>query len=275
MSEGAWQIERLDLGAYLARVGVPVAAPSRSELDRLLEAHVRTFTFDNIDVLLEQHPGVGLDAVEDKFVGRGRGGYCFEHSTLFAAALERLGYTVERRLGRVGDPNEKARTHAVVVVTIGGERLFCGPGFGFSTLRSIPLVDGAEDDYAGRVLRVCEVPEGAGRAWELHRRGQGGWELAHTHDELPVRPVDVVHGHHYTSTFPASIFRHVLMVAGHAGDTHLTVTESAVTVRRPGTPTEHRPIALDEVPPLLGELNVPLTADELDRLLRRLAELRP
>ena len=72
---------------------------------------MRTFTFDNIDVLLEQHPGVGLDAVQAKFVGRGRGGYCFEHATLFAAALERLGYPVERRLGRVGDPSEKARTH--------------------------------------------------------------------------------------------------------------------------------------------------------------------
>jgi N-hydroxyarylamine O-acetyltransferase len=120
---------------------------------------------------------------------------------------------------------------------------------------------------------VREVPEGAGRAWALHRRGQDGWELAHTHDELPVRPVDVVHGHHYTSTFPTSIFRQMLMVAGHTADTHLTLTESTVTLRRPGAPTEHRKITLDELPNLLHELNVPLTDDELDRLLNRLAEL--
>ena len=105
MTAHAWQIERLDVDAYLARIGLSVQPPSRSALDRLLEAHVRTFTFDNIDVLLEQHRGVGLDAVQSKFVGRGRGGYCFEHATLFAATLERLGFTVERRLGRVGDPN--------------------------------------------------------------------------------------------------------------------------------------------------------------------------
>ena len=30
--------------------------------------------------------------MQEKFVGRGRGGYCFEHGALFAAALERLGY---------------------------------------------------------------------------------------------------------------------------------------------------------------------------------------
>jgi N-hydroxyarylamine O-acetyltransferase len=117
------------------------------------------------------------------------------------------------------------------------------------------------------------VPEGAGRAWALHRLSQDGWELAHTHDELPVRPVDVVHGHHYTSTFPASIFRQMLMVAGHAGDRHLTLTESTVTVRRAGAPTEHRQIGVDEMPDLLHELNVPLTDDELQRLSKRLAEL--
>jgi len=273
MAEHPWQIERLDLDAYLARIGVSPQPPSRAALDALLEAHVRTFTFDNIDVLLEQHPGVALDAVQSKFVGRGRGGYCFEHGTLFAAALERLGYTVERRLGRVGDPNEKARTHTVVIVTLDDQQLLCDPGFGVSTLRPIPLVDGAEDDYGGRTLRVREVPEGAGHAWELHRLGQDGWELAHTHDELPVRPVDVVHGHHYTSTFPGSIFRHVLMVAGHTDDRHLTLTESTVTVRRTGAPTEHRQIELDELPDLLRELNVPLTDDELERLLKRLADL--
>jgi N-hydroxyarylamine O-acetyltransferase len=274
MTGHAWRIELLDLDAYLARIGLPAPPPpSRPALDELLMAHVGSFTFDNIDVLLEQHPGVALDAVQTKFVGRGRGGYCFEHATLFAAALERLGYTVERRLGRVGDPNEKARTHAVVVVTVDDELLLCDPGFGFSTLRAIPLVDGAEDDHAGRVLRVREVREGAGRAWALDRRGHDGWELMHTHDELPVRPVDLVHGHHFTSTFPASMFRQTLIVAGLAGDRHLTLTASTATVRRPGCRTEHREIALDELPNLLRELRVPLTDDELQRLLRRLAEL--
>jgi arylamine N-acetyltransferase len=149
----------------------------------------------------------------------------------------------------------------------------CDPGFGFSTLRAIPLTDGAQDDYGGRALRVREVAEGAGRAWALDRHGRDSWELAHTHDELPVRPVDVMHGHHYTSTFPGSIFRQMLMVAGHVADGHVTFTESSVTVRRPRTPTEHRKITLDELPNLLHELNVPLTDNELQRLLSRLAGL--
>jgi N-hydroxyarylamine O-acetyltransferase len=65
----------------------------------------------------------------------------------------------------------------------------------------------------------------------------------------------------------------MLMVAGQAGDRHLTLTESTLTVRRPGAPTEHHEIGLDQLPNLLHELNVPLTDDELERLLSRLAEL--
>ena len=46
-----WDTEHLDLDAYLARVGVPAQPPSRAAFNALHEAHVRTFTFDNIDVL--------------------------------------------------------------------------------------------------------------------------------------------------------------------------------------------------------------------------------
>ena len=117
MSSDAWLTERLDLEGYLGRLGVAAREPGREALAELHEAHVRTFTFDNIDVLLGRHPGVGLDAVQEKFVGRGRGGYCFEHATIFSAALQRLGYDVRRHLGRVGDPDagtQQGRTHMVV-----------------------------------------------------------------------------------------------------------------------------------------------------------------
>jgi len=264
----------LDLEAYLERIrwSGPMSA-TWDTLAALLDAHMSRIPFENLDVLLGRPVNLDLGRLQDKLVRAGRGGYCFEHGTLFAAALERLCYTVTRRLGRVGDPDEKPRTHTVVVVTLDDEQLLCDPGFGFSTLRAIPLVDGAEDDYGGRTLQLREVPEGAGRAWELHRRGQDGWELAHTHDELPVRPVDLRSGHHFTSTFPTSHFRHMLILTRHLPDRHVTVTHEAVTVRRPGEPTEHRPLRAGELPELLDLLDVPLIDDEREALLRRVSEL--
>jgi len=266
-------VESLNLAGYLARVGVPEAPPSREALDALHEAHVRAFTFDNIDVLLDQHPGVRLDQVEAKFVGRGRGGYCFEHGVLFAAALERLGYDVERRLGRVGDP-AAPRTHCVVVVSLDGETLLADPGFGMSLLRPIELADGAEEGHGGWRYRLRQVPMGAGRGWALERWREEQWEPMHTHDELPVHPIDLSVAHHFTSTYPPIHFRNMLMVTRHLDGRHVSVTHQTVTVRRPGAPTEHREHLDGELSDLLDELAVPLTADERAALDTKVRQLR-
>jgi N-hydroxyarylamine O-acetyltransferase len=275
VSEHPWQIDALDLDGYLSRVGVAAGELSREALDELHEAHVRTFTFDNIDVLLGTHPGVTLEAVQEKFVTRGRGGYCFEHGTLFAAVLERLGYDVRRLLGRVGSPTRSPRTHCVVEVSLDGERLMADPGFGMSVMRPIPLFDGAEDDHHGWQYQVRRADRSvAGTGWELHRLREQGWELMHTTDELPVQPVDVTMGHHFTSTYPSSHFRHGLMLSRHGDGRHTTVSTDAVTIRRPGEPTEHRELEDGELDQLLDELAVPLTHEERSRLLGVVAWLR-
>lgn len=266
-----WQVDRLDLDGYLARLGLPARPPGRAALDELHEAHVRTFTFDNVDVLLEQHPGVGLDVLNEKFVGRGRGGYCFEHGTVFAAALERLGYDVRRHLGRVGDPATgpvQGRTHMTVEVGIDGERLLCDPGFGMSLVRPVLLADGAESDQDGWPYRVHRDADGA---WQLQRLREAGWEVGHTVDELPVLPVDVAMGHHYTSTFPTSHFRSGLMITQHQDGRHVAVTATTVTVRKPGEATEHRDLADGELAEWLRVLDARLTPDEEARLLARFA----
>lgn len=274
MSSDPWKTDQLDLDGYLARLGVAAREPGHEAIAELHEAHVRTYTFDNIDVLLGQAPGISLDEVQRKFVGRGRGGYCFEHSTIFAAALERLGYEVRRHLGRVGDPDagtQQGRTHMVVEVVVEGQRMLCDPGFGMSLLRPIPMVDGAEDDHPpGWSYRLHRT--GAG-GWALSRRRDEGWELAHTTDELEVMPVDVVIGHHYTSTFPGSHFTTGLILTKHLPGRHVTVTHESLTVRRPGEPTEHRGLREGEVEEWLTALDVPLTPEERSRLLARVRTL--
>lgn len=267
MTDDPWQIDRLDLDGYLGRLGLPPREPGREALDELHAAHVRTFTFDNVDVLLEQHPGVGIEALNEKFVGRGRGGYCFEHATVFAAALQRLGYDVHRHLGRVGDPATgpvQGRTHMTVEVRLDGERLLCDPGFGMSLLGPAPLVDGAESDQGGWAYRVTRSADGG---WGLHRLREQGWEHTHTVDELPVLPVDVVIGHHYTSTFPGSHFRSGLMITQHQDGQHVAVTETTVTVRRPGEATEHHDLGDGELADWLRLLDARLSSDEEQRLL--------
>ncbi len=201
-------------------------------------------------------------------MGRGRGGYCFEHVTLFAAVLEKLGYDARRHLGRVGDVRTVARTHAVVFVTLDGQRYLVDPGFGMSVTRPVPLADGTEVDDGGWRYRIRRVDtDGAGALWEMHRLREHGWELMHATDELPVVPVDLVMSHHYTSTFPTSHFTNSLILARYLPGRHVTVTASTVTVRRPGEPTEHRPLADGELRDRFAELGVTLPPAEVDEVL--------
>lgn len=268
-----------DLDAYLARIGHAAEPPSCEALARLQAAHVRTFPFDNIDVLLEQHPGVTLAAVQEKFVGRGRGGYCFEHATLFHAAVIALGYDATLRLARVGDPDAAPRTHLGVVVTFDDGRWLADPGIGVPPLAPVRLQAGARVDggiWPHEIRRVEEGPSGPG--WQLWRERSAGWELMHTTDELPVRPVDVAMGHHWTSTAPTSHFRSTFMLARHglADDgtpVQTSVSLDAVTERRAGAPSTQRPLDLNELPELLPQLGANLTADETTRLVRRLEGL--
>ena len=53
----------------------------------------------------------------------------------------------------------------------------------------------------------------------------------------------------------------------------MSVTGTTLTVRRPGEPTEHRELEDGELVEWLRALAVPLTGDEEQRLVTRLAEL--
>ena len=268
MNENPWHIDDLDLSAYLRRIDVEAREPSLAALDELHTAHVRTFPFENADVILRQHPGVEIASVATKFIDHERGGYCFEHGTLFAAVLERLGYDVERHLGRVGQPGVFGRTHTVVVVTLDGRRYLCDTGFGMSILRPIVLEDGAEDDQDGWRYRVrrSETPA-AGATWAMERHRDDEWQLMHTTDELPVHPVDLAMGHHFTSTHPSSHFTQRLTVARHGVRRHTTLSPAGLTTRVPGQPTERRPVEAHELPGLLRDHGLVLPDDQVQRLV--------
>ena len=101
----------------------------------------------------------------------------------------------------------------------------------------------------------------------------------HTHDELPVRPVDLRSGHHFTSTYPASHFRHMLILTKHLDG---RPRRRHPRDRRPyaarAAPTEHRALREGELRELLDELAVPLTDDEraaLDVRVRGVAPRSP
>jgi len=98
-----WSADKLDLEAYLTRIGYTGPRDAtEATLAALYRSHLAAIRFENFDVFLRGGVAVDLESIQEKIVFRGRGGYCYEQAQLFGAAIERLGFTVERLLARVG-----------------------------------------------------------------------------------------------------------------------------------------------------------------------------
>lgn len=263
-----WQVELYDVDEYLAAVGLDRAAPSLDYLTRLTEAHVRTFPFANIDVLLGRHPGVDPGSVATQLLRRRTGGYCLEHSQLLAGVLEQLGFTVQRRFGRARAVNNP-RAHLTVVVTLDGVDYLCDPGFGYSIRHPLPLRDGASVDQGGRRFTLRLAGDGPARVGELYRDG----EFQHLIDALPVLPIDVATCHAFLG-LGFGPFTTSLMVMRHTADGHVTVTHNLRTVRNDDEKTVQEPLTPEQVLAGVRELGVELDDGRASALLAQVEHLQ-
>lgn len=263
MTDGSdpWGIHAYDVDAYLATIGVGREAPGLDYLERLHSAHVHAFPFTNLNVLLGPHPGVSPTVVQDQLLVRRRGGYCFEHAQIFSAVLERLGFTVVRRLGRVFGPSN-GRTHMVVLVELDDTWYFNDPAFSFSITGPLPLSDGASREAAGRIFRLVRGAVGEVTTWTLERDAH----LQHITDSLPVVPADVHGGHHLTSTLPGALFTRTFVASRWVDDSNVIITDRSRTVRAAGRETQYEELSPADAVAAARDLGLPMSPEETERL---------
>ncbi|MET7283603.1 arylamine N-acetyltransferase [Kribbella sp. NPDC005582] len=257
-----WNIEALDLTAYLNRIGHPHVSPSAESLRSLHRAHVLAIPFENIDVVLGTHPGITLEAIQNKLVGRQRGGYCYEHTLLFGAALERLGFAVDRRVARVQPHKAGPRTHALLKVGVDDQEFLADVGFGAGQLYPTPLIDGVSVDQGGWDHQLTRTKD----VWTLAKRTADGWEPQHASNDEPVRPIDYEVYHHYVSTHPHSPFTGRPVVMRVADGVVRRLVGSELTTEYADGRSTTRAVPADDLPETLAGLDVVLSDEEIDRL---------
>jgi N-hydroxyarylamine O-acetyltransferase len=80
---------------YLDRIGARrPAEPTASALRELHRRHLEAVPFENLSIHLGEPVVLTEEALVDKVVLRGRGGFCYELNGLFAALLTALGFDV-------------------------------------------------------------------------------------------------------------------------------------------------------------------------------------
>jgi N-hydroxyarylamine O-acetyltransferase len=241
----------MDLAAYLGRIG----AGRGAGLAELHRAHVTSIPFENLDSHQGLPVSLELDDLERKLVTRRRGGYCFEHNLLFAAALDAIGLRTEPMLARVrlGRPpgTPRPRTHLVHRVHDGGGVWLADVGFGNGTLlQPIPFGPGVEHEQSGWRFRI--ITDGGEHV--LQTIEDSDWVDVYGFVPQPVPFVDIETSNWFTCTHPRSPFRAGLIVAvNHPDGTRVAMSDwngLTLTTRTPTERTVSEP-AREDIPGLL------------------------
>ncbi|MEV7417329.1 arylamine N-acetyltransferase [Streptomyces sp. NPDC089919] len=249
-----WSGAELDLGAYLERIGYAgQPRPDARTLREVHRAHVRAIPFENLDVALGQQIELDIKSVEDKLVRSRRGGYCYEHSTLLAAALERIGFAVGARGARNRTRGDALTpvTHAVLVVAADGREWLADAGFGHQTpLEPIDLAAEGEVRQGPWTYAVGREADGLR---VLRMRREDGWRDLYAFAPQPVYPVDFLVMNHWSGSHPRSHFVGQVVAQRADAEVRSALVRDQLTRLRPDGGTERRTVAGDEVIGLLAE----------------------
>ncbi|MFT4210808.1 MAG: arylamine N-acetyltransferase [Microbacterium sp.] len=243
-----------DLENYLRRIGLE-GRPGIADVHR---AQVFTIPFENLDPRRGVPVSLELDDIVAKLVDGGRGGYCFEHNLLLAAAYEALGYPVElvAARARFAAPRGTARPplHVLLRVQAEGETWHADAGFGGAgtLLEPIPWGPGGAHSQDGWAFQVVEE----GDQLVLRTRRGEGWADVYSFRQTPVPRVDLEPANWFTSTCPRTPFASGIIVSvTRPGGRRVLLSdwrgELTLTESSPGAEA-HRPVGAGEFGPLLA-----------------------
>lgn len=241
-------MHRIDLEIYFKRIGHTGSTdPTLETLRALHLAHVTTFPFENLAAWTGRPVSLDLARIEEKLIRAGRGGYCFETNSLFAAVLRQLGYSITPLIARVRwmrPPDATPpRTHMLLRVMIADRPWTADVGFG-SIGQTVPLAldtdDVQETQHESRRYRFHE-----GTITQQAQLEPDRWEDIYTFDLTEAVALDYEVANGFTSTHPESLFRKTLLVTAVREDHRLTLAFGEFTRRYLNGRVEIRVVADD------------------------------
>src|SRR5215470_13512347 len=234
-----------DLSAYLKRIGYAGnPRPTLAALEALELAHATHIPFENLDILLGRTIRLDIDSIQAKLVGGGRGGYCFEHNLLFAAALAAAGFAARTLAARVRYRTHRIlpRTHMLLLVEAENETWIADVGFGLEGILSpLPLAAGRESRQFHWAFRLVEESG----EWTLQSHRDGSWIDLYAFSLETQQLADFEMANYYTSTHPDSRFTRTLTAQLPTPEARFMLRNREFTVDR-GKSVTSRPLRDDD-----------------------------
>jgi N-hydroxyarylamine O-acetyltransferase len=232
----------IDLDRYFARVGYDGPRDnSLTTLSRLHALHPQAIPFENLDPLLGRPVKLDPASLQAKLVDGGRGGYCFEHNSLFANVLRQLGFGVQEATARVRwsvpDGMTTPRVHCLLFVEAEGEDYLADVGFGGNVLTA-PLSLASRDEQATPHETFRLVDDDDGEHLVQEAKINGAWTPLYAFDFSHTHPADYEMGNWFTSAHPQSIFVNGLLGARAEAGRRYALRDNQLAVHTLGGSTE-------------------------------------
>lgn len=202
--------------AFFARIGLDENTPVSYDagfLGRVQTACVTHIAYENLDILSGKPLMLDNEALFDKIVQNGRGGYCFELNGLLSGMLSEMGFSVTERFARFlrGEKALPMRRHRVTVVTLEDGDYFMDIGVGQIAPRlPIKMEEHLVQTQNGETYRFERDARHGWVLWELYH---GAWReyLAVPNDI--AYPIDFVQPSFFCEKHPESVFNKQYMIA--------------------------------------------------------------
>ncbi|HWK72108.1 MAG TPA: arylamine N-acetyltransferase [Burkholderiaceae bacterium] len=205
----------IDISAYLEHIQYQGQREATWQaLHELHVKHTQAIPFEALSPFTGTPVSLDIDALMDKFTRQKRGGYCYEHNSVFQHVLREMGFTVEGLAARVRLNAEDGvltpRSHMLLLVDVEGETFIADTGFGGLTLTA-PI------RFATDIVQ--DTPHGPYRllarddAYCLQTKTRDEWQDLYIFDLARQHPPDYEVFNWYTSTHPSSHFVNNLIAA--------------------------------------------------------------
>jgi N-hydroxyarylamine O-acetyltransferase len=234
----------LDLDAYFARIGYAGSCePTLGNLRAIHALHPAAIAFENLDSLMRRPVRIDVEALQEKLLRQGRGGYCYELNGLLGHVLRAMGFKVTGLAARalLGHAyGNTPRTHMVLKVETQEGPHIADVGFGSRTL-SAPLSLEREDEQVTPhgMFRLVRT----GTYLEEQALMDGQWTSLYRFslEEQTQEDYEVCNWYH--ATCPASQFANRLMVSRFDGTRRLGLLNSRFTIHHADGHSDRRSLA--------------------------------
>lgn len=198
---------------YLGRLTAKKPEVSVSFIKTLQDAHVSTFPFSSLGVLLQESLSLESQALFDRVITAQRGGYCFEHNKIFFEILTSLGFECSIVLAKVLHNRniDVPRTHRITRVALPERNYIVDVGFGpLCSREPLRLHSEEPQDQGDAVYRIIQPDPGH---YLLQVEQFDGWFTLYSFDNGHYTEADCLCGHHYSSTYSDAVFVNNLVVS--------------------------------------------------------------